>query len=176
VEESLALQEENMFELKPLSPAALPEAMQKAERYRLLNEPVLAESICRDVLLVDPGHQQALAWLLLSITDQFGAGRPELAREARSLLPRLKSEYEQAYYAGLIRERQAKARLRQGGPGSGFAAYELLREAMEHYEKAERIRPERNDDAILRWNTCARIINNHPEVCPGPESPTEFLE
>lgn len=29
---------------------------------------------------------------------------------------------------------------------------------MDHYEKAESIRPAGNDDALLRWNACARII------------------
>jgi len=42
------------FELKTLSPESVPRALAKAERYRLLNEPVEAESICLDVLAVDP--------------------------------------------------------------------------------------------------------------------------
>ena len=41
-------------ELKRISQAALPAALAKAERYRLLNEPEQAESICRDVLAVEP--------------------------------------------------------------------------------------------------------------------------
>ncbi len=165
-----------MFELKRLSHKAVAEAMQKAERYRLLGQPALAESICRDVLLVEAENQAAVVWLLLSLTDQFGPGNSELVSEARNLLPRLRSEYERAYYAGIILERQGKARIQNGGPGSGFVAYELLQDAMECYEKAEKLRPEGNDDAILRWNTCARVINNNPEVCPQPKGTTEFLE
>ena len=43
-----------MFDLKPLSKDAIPAALAKAERYRLLNEPGEAESICLDVLRIDP--------------------------------------------------------------------------------------------------------------------------
>ena len=49
-----------MFELKLLSTGAIPAALAQAERYRLLNEPGEAESICLDVLRVDPEHQDAL--------------------------------------------------------------------------------------------------------------------
>jgi hypothetical protein len=34
------------FDLKPISIASIPRALEKAERYRLLNEPEQAESIC----------------------------------------------------------------------------------------------------------------------------------
>ena len=61
-----------MFELKPLSREAVPAALEKAMRYRLLNEPGEAESICHDVLHVDPGNQQAIVTLLLALTDRFG--------------------------------------------------------------------------------------------------------
>jgi hypothetical protein len=44
-------------------------------------------------------------------------------------------------------------------PGGGFVAYELLREAMFWYERAEAVRPPDNDDATLRWNACVRTIN-----------------
>ena len=60
-----------MFELKPIEKGSIPRAIEKAERYRLLNEPVEAESICRDILDVDPENQKALVVLLLAITDQF---------------------------------------------------------------------------------------------------------
>ena len=63
-----------MFTLKPIDPAAVPAALQQAERYRLLNEPEEAESICLDVLAVEPDNQQALVMLLLSLTDQFVTG------------------------------------------------------------------------------------------------------
>jgi tetratricopeptide (TPR) repeat protein len=147
-----------MFELKRLSAEAIPEALEKGLRYRLLNEPAEAESICHDVLEVDPENQEALVMLLLAITDRFGKGYAVGVTEAQHVLSRLRGEYERAYYAGIICERRGKAQLRQGHPGAGHDAYEYLREAMTWFEKAEVLRPAGNDDALLHWNTCARII------------------
>ena len=144
------------FELKPISKAAVGEALEKAKRYRLLNEPSLAESICLDVLEVEPENQRALVTLLLAITDQFGHGAA--AVKARELLPRLKSDYEQQYYAGIVWERSAHAQLRKAVPHASFSAYEAFVRAMECYERAIELQPVGNDDAILRWNTCARIL------------------
>jgi tetratricopeptide (TPR) repeat protein len=153
-----------MFELKPISREAIPDALSKAERYRLLNEPWQAESICRDVLRIDPNHQPALLMLLLSLTDQFGQGIQ--AQAAREELIKLQGEYEQAYYAGIIAERWADSQLRHGAPGAGFSAYESLRDAMKYYERAESVRPQGNDDALLRWNTCARILMRNRDLRP----------
>jgi tetratricopeptide (TPR) repeat protein len=158
-----------MFELKPLSKEAIPKALEKAERYRLLNEPVEAESICRDVLRIDPENQQALITLLLALTDQVEHGIADVVGQAREALSRLRGEYERAYYAGIICERRAKAQMLQGGPGSGYAAHAAFREAMDWYEKADSLRPPGNDDARLRWNTCVRILGRHPELRPVPE-------
>ena len=160
-----------MFELKPISRDAIPEALSKAERYRLLNEPWQAESICHDVLRIEPNHQQALVILLLSLTDQFGTGVSRTA--AREVLPGIASDYERAYYAGIIAERWADSLLRQGSPGSGFTAYQGLREAMECYERAEALRPAGNDDTLLRWNTCARILMRNRELRPRGEEAFE---
>jgi len=159
------------FEPKPISPQSVPAALQKAERYRIINDPSSAESICLDVLTVDPGNQQALVTLLLAITDQFPEGPTEGVRRAREVLPRLGDEYKRAYYAGIICERCAKALMRPGAPGLGEKAYHWLREAMGWYEKAEQQRPAGNDEAILRWNTCARILARHPELQPRSEEP-----
>lgn len=164
-----------MFELKKLSPGSIPEALIKVERYRLLNEPREAESICRDILEIEPDNQQALIWLLLSLTDQIGPGSVSVADQARQLIPRLKNEYERAYYAGIISERRGKAQLAAAGPRSGYNAYGWLNEAMGFYEKAEAIRPEGNDEAILRWNTCARMVMKHPEIRPEPEGASEIM-
>ncbi len=160
-----------MFDLKSISREAIPEALAKAERYRLLNEPWQAESICLDILRIEPDHQQAIVMLLLSLTDQFGKGVS--AAGAREVLPRLKSDYERAYYSGIISERWADSLLRQGSPGAGFAAYQGLREAMEHYERAESLRSPGNDDALLRWNTCARILMRNRELRPRGEEAFE---
>jgi hypothetical protein len=159
------------FELKPISKGGIAEALEKAERYRLLNEPSLAESICLDVLHIDPDNQPALIMLLLALTDQFGhGGAPARARE---ILPRLKGEYERQYYGGIIWERSAHAQLRKGSPNAAFAAYEAFRQAMECYEKAGVIRPAGNDDDILRWNTCARILMRNPNLRPRPDEAYE---
>jgi len=165
-----------MFELKPLSKEAIPGALARAERYRLLNEPAQAESICRDILAADPENQPALVALILALTELFAAGMSARVSDAQELLPRLHSEYDREYYAGIIYERRARALLSQGGPGSGFIAYDWLREAMHWYEKAEAIRPPSNDDAVLRWNTCARFLNRHPHLAPSPEERAEPLQ
>ena len=147
-----------MFDLKPLSSAAIPAALEKATRYRLLNEPGEAESVCHDVLRTDPDNQEALVTLLLALSDRFGKGYAVGMLEAGEVLARLRDPYERAYYQGILCERRGKAQLHRGGPGSSFEAYDYLREAMESYEKAEAIRPAGNDEALLRWNACARII------------------
>src|ERR1700756_2215984 len=146
-----------MSELKRLHKDAIPAALEKAERYRLLNEPGEAESICLDILHVDPENQQAIIVLLLALTDRFDKGYGVSDSQTKELLARLKSEYDRADYSGIVAERRAKMKLRQDTPGSRFQAYDLLREAMNSFERAEQIRPPDQDDAILRWNTCARI-------------------
>jgi tetratricopeptide (TPR) repeat protein len=158
-----------MLELKPLTREAVPRALEKAERYRLLNEPGEAESICLDVLAADPGNQRALVTLLLALTDQFDEGVAGAVGRAQEVLAQLSDEYERAYYAGIVWERRAKAKLHQGGPGSGYAAFDALEEAMRLFEQAERIRPAGNDDARLRWNACARILQRTPSLGPAPD-------
>ena len=157
-----------MHPLMSITAAGIPTALQKAERYRLLNDATAAESICRDVLEIEPEHQAALIMLLLSITDQLGDRMAEGVRQARDVLPRLRDDYKRAYYAGIICERRAKAQYRQGAPGAGEMAYDWYRQAMEWYEKAEALRPAGNDEAILRWNTCARALNANPDLRPSP--------
>jgi len=149
-----------MFQLKQISRDSIPAAIEKAERYRLLDEPGLAESICLDILEVDSQNAKAIIILLLAITDQFRTSSSGDVSRARQLLPRLQNEYEKTYYAGIISEREGMAILNHM-KGGQFAVYEWLSEAMEFYEKAEAIRPPGNDDAILRWNTCARQIMRH---------------
>ena len=149
-----------MFQLKNISKDSIPAALEKAERYRLLNEPGLAESICLDILEVDPQKDKAIIILLLAITDQFDTSSSGDVNRARQLLPRLQNDYERNYYAGIISERKGMAILNRS-MGGQIAVYEWLNEAMELFEKAETIRPPGNDDAILRWNTCVRLITRH---------------
>jgi len=167
------------FELKTLSPEAVSRALAKAERYRLLQEPVEAESICLDALQIEPDNQEALVTLLLALTEQFDEDRPSAVTEAFEVLERIREPYEHAYYSGLVWERRAKAQLHRGRMGLGPQVYASLREAMTWYERAEAIRPAGNDDPLLRWNTCARLImRDHRLVPPLADEHPEplFLE
>ena len=157
-----------MFDLKPLTQEGVAAALKKAERYRLLNEPWEAESICWDILEVDPENQPAVTLLLLAVTDQFDTDLGGKVPAALALLPRFRGEYDRLYYAGIIAERRGKALFRRSAPGTGPVVYDWLREAMNWYERAERVRPAGEDDPILRWNTCARIIMAHEHVRAAP--------
>ena len=148
-----------MSDLKKISPQAIPRAIQKAERYRLLNQSWATESICLDILEIDAGNQPVLVMLLLAITDQFDREPGELARRAREVLGRLTDPYQRAYYAGIIAERLAHAQLTSGAMHAEAMAFTTLRSAMESFEKAEQLRQPGNDDAILRWNTCHRTLS-----------------
>jgi hypothetical protein len=164
-----------MFTLKRLSRDGIDAALKKAQHYRLLNEPWQAESICRDVLEVDPSNREALVTSILSLTDRFATEASGAVAAARKLLPQLESEYDRYYYEGIILERRGNSLLSRGAPGSGPAVYDWLHQAMERYELAERIRPPGNDDALLRWNACARLIMKHPHVRPVTEQATETM-
>jgi hypothetical protein len=157
-----------MANFKPISRDAVPLALEKAERYRLLNEPAQAESICLDVLAVDPENERVLVLLILTMTDQFLTGPPDCFHKAQALLPRLQGEYERSYYSGIIFERLGYARAAQGKPGSGAVAYRLIHQAMDYYEQAERLRAPGNDDALLRWNSCLRLCQRY-QLHPEPE-------
>jgi len=165
-----------MFTLKPLHRDAVETALLKAERYRLLNEPGEAESICLDVLEVDPDNQAARIALLLALTDQFGHDSGAYQR-ARDTLAHLRAEYDAAYYGGLIAERRAKAQLSRR-TSTSVGVYDSLIEAMESYERAEALRPAGNDDALLRWNACARFLARNGHLRPASEEPAgiEMLE
>ncbi len=144
------------YQLKSISKAGIAEALAKVELYRYLNEPEESESICRDILAVDPQQQLALRLLGLSITDQFTGEATDRCREAEEFLARLSDRYEQLYYTGLLKERRAKAQLRAGN--LPHAIFPLLERALECFAEAEKIRPAGNDDAILRWNRCVRLL------------------
>ncbi len=166
-----------MYELKRLTPDAIASAVKKAERYRLLKEPYEAESICLDVLEVDPDNQDALITLLLARTDKLGSELFPAFTQAEEALNRLSDRYCKAYYGGILAERRAKVHLEKGGPGSGQIVFEWLRKAMTAYEAAMTTCSPGNQDALLRWNTCARILNENPEIKPAEgESAVEMLD
>lgn len=155
------------FVPRKISREGVPAALEKAQRYRLLNEPQAAESICLDILAVDPANQQARILQILAVSDQL---RDELStgmRRARELLAGVDDEYRRRYYDGIICERFAMAKLRQGAPGTEESVYEWLRKAMDAYEQAQAMRPPGNDEAILRWNTCVRILARNPALHPS---------
>jgi hypothetical protein len=160
-----------MFDLKPLHHDAIPAALEKANKYRLLNEPGAAESIYLDILAVDPDNQEALKNIVLAMSDRFGKDYAVGDTHINEFVAKLSDPYQKAYYTGIVYERRAKATLNKGG----LQAYELFATAMEWFEKAEAIRPSGNDDAILRWNGCARIINRN-KLQPHVMSAGDTLE
>jgi hypothetical protein len=164
------------FMLKPLSADGVEAALAKAEHYRLLNQPKLAESICRDILVVDPENQKAAITLLLSLTDEFGRSTISVAKEAQDIAFSLKDEYTRVYYLGIIHERQGNVALHSAVHGSDFDAYEWFREAMDYFEQAETLAPAGNDDPKLRWNTCARTIMQFNLQERPSDSPHPILE
>lgn len=162
------------LQLKKISSASIPHALEKAEGYRLRNDPAQAESIYRDVLAADATNHDALRGLILALTDQFGAAGAAAAQEAQRHIGKLTDEYERAYYAGIVFERKARAALQRRNVVRA-SVYDGFRQAMEWYERAEGIRPAGNDDAVLRWNSCVRAIASERLEPQGrsPELPLE---
>lgn len=161
-----------MFDLKPLSKEAVPAALAKAERYRLINQPEQAESICEDVLEAAPRNRDAVVMLILSLTDQFAHHEAGLVGRAQALVEQLDTEYERLYYAGLIAERRARALVERGGPGSALPAGDWLHKAFEWFERAEAVRPAGNDDVLLRWNACVRLVERYPHLIATENEPS----
>jgi hypothetical protein len=156
------------LELKTISQGAVPSAIARAEHYRLLNEPELAESICRDVLVVDPKNQKNLRVLILAITDQFAsAGARVGKKEVLGLITELEGEFERCYYSGLVAEREGRACLTRSHAAQ--EAYHGFSDAMAWYEKADGLSPAGNEDAKLRYNTCLRTIQRERLQAPAPE-------
>jgi hypothetical protein len=163
------------FTLKRISPDGIVHAVERAEHYRLLNDPEQAESICLDILAVDEGNERARITLILALTDQFRRGVGSRGgRRAMEQVAKLKGAYERAYYSGLVAERQGRAHLLRGGIQRAFA-YEGLHEAMQHYEQADALKPAGVEDAILRWNACVRTIQ-HEGLKPRRHEPELPLE
>jgi tetratricopeptide (TPR) repeat protein len=146
---------------------AIPAALEKASQYRSLLEPEQAESICLDILEVEPDNHEARILLILVLTDQFShSGKPLNVKHVLELISELSDEYERLYYTGLVSERRARALLHESMSRS--FTYGYFREAMQWYEQAEKIRPAHNDDAILRWNACLRTLRRE-RLQPRPD-------
>lgn len=148
--------------LKAISPNGIAQALAKAQLYRYLKEPEESESICQDILATDPENQAALRLLGLSVTDQFIGEPSGRCAEAESVFRRLTDPYAQHYYLGILSERRAKAQMRNGRPA--YVVEALIEDALSHFEEAEKIRPADNDEAVLRWNRCVRLLAKLPHT------------
>jgi len=156
-----------MDELIPISKKGIEKALKKVDRYRLLNDPIEAESICHDILEIEPDHQEAIVMLLLALTDQFNHG--VTGNAPKQLLPKIKDEFTREYHRGIILEREAKATLVRGLPGSHHDAFEWLEEAKEVFQIANKLSADDDDDAILRWNACVRTIQKYRLTARPPQ-------
>ena len=154
--------------LKKLSANELDSAVEKAVLYRALNQPEEAESICQDVIAVDPKHQNGLRVLGLAITDRFDELAVGLFEEAMKIFGRLENEYDRVYHEGVAWERLGKAHLRRG---EGHGALGAIEHALEHYERADAIAPAGNPDPTLRYNRCVRLLQSHRLLKDAFESP-----
>ena len=163
-----------MLKLKSLTPTGIERALERAEFFRLLNEPSQSESVCLDILAADPSNQRALVTLILALTDQFA--RSVAVSDARlfELIQKVTDEYQSTFLTAVVYERRARAVLEQHLPQSTFIAYELCSQAMGLYEVAEKVRPGGNDDSILRWNACVRMIQQH-KLEPQSSEPSDTL-
>ncbi len=156
------------MELKPITKDGVRAALDKAHRYRLLNDSVAAESICLDVLQLEPTNVEAIETYILALTDQFGTTQSSGLRQANEAVARFTGDaYRSAYFQGLICERWAKAIMERGMPFAPQMAHEWVDRALKSYDEAEKVRPAGNDDAILRWNTCVRTLRRNPAMKPA---------
>jgi hypothetical protein len=163
-----------MFALKSLSHGGIASALAKAERYRLLHEPTQAESICCDILEIDPDNQEALICFVLAQTDQIAYDKRAF-QSSIATAARLSGGYDRAYYTGIAWERRARALHNEGGMGTNHSVYEWIVKSLGCFEEAERLRPAGNDDALLRWNTCVRFLQQHPDVTARTEELPEAI-
>ncbi len=155
-------------EFKTISKSSIPEALAKVQHYRYLNQAEEAESICRDILAADAENQMALRQLGLAITDQFTGSASDRFNEAHSCFEKLTNDYERSYYLGIVNERRAKAQLRAGQ--RSHALRTSFENALHYFEEAEKVRPQGNDDALLRWNRCLRLMQGLNDLTEETES------
>lgn len=146
-----------MLEPQKLPPETIPNALKQAQHYRLLGEPALAESICRDILGVADGNEEAWSTLLLALTDQFDAKKGAAFDQANQALKRITNEYKGRYFEGIIAERWARAQLRLGVQVEAVEPW--VRQALGHFQAASQLAPEDDPNPILRWNSCVRLLD-----------------
>ncbi len=140
-------------------------ALDKAKQYRLLLEPELAVSICLDIFNIDKKHQETIIVYILALSDNLSKQKNDT--KIFDAIKLLTSEYHKKYYTGIYHERKALS-LMKGNMSASFA-YNLFTKAMDFYKQAIEISADDNDDAILRYNSCIRIIQ-HNRLSPRQDN------
>lgn len=153
-----------MLHPKPIPATTVQAAVDRAHHYRLLNEPSQAESICRDVLAVEPANQRATTTLLLALTDQFREQFSEPFQHCQSLLEQITDAYQRVYYEGIVYERWGRAQIGRQMPPDTVVGW--IQKALKCYERAGELAPQDDPDSTLRWNTCVRLLNGISERQP----------
>jgi hypothetical protein len=95
------------------------------------------------------------------MTDQFIGAASDRYLEVQSIFQGLCDPYERLYYTGILHERRAKTQLLVGY--APHTLRPLVEEAMRCFAEAEKIRPAGNDDSILRWNRCVRLLESRDD-------------
>ena len=160
------------MELKTIEKADLDAALAAAQNSWSELRADNAESICLDILEADPGNQSALELLLRSRIELLKKGLPRGVAQAEELIPRLESDFDKAFFSGMLREGQARYLLEKRGRQSSNVAYSWFRQAMEDYEEALSKNPGRIEPK-LHWNACVRTIQSNPHCIPPPEDAEE---
>lgn len=102
------------LDLHDIHPDSIELALDKARQYRSLHEPEIAESICLDILHIEPENQKALVLYILALSDQLHhAGKKTQVQSIEQAIQKLQSRYQQYYYTGLLHERRARFMLTQ---------------------------------------------------------------
>ncbi len=156
------------WELKALKARNLTAAVTLAKRYRDLNQPDEAESICRDILAVAPDNDEARRTLGLALTDRFPAAYVTLFDEACTTFDKLRSEYDRVYYTGIAWERYAKAQLEAGRVENAIHAFE---EAIRRFDRSDKLGSPDDPDSVLHYNRCVRALTTHPDIVRVSERP-----
>jgi len=159
------------WELKQLRARDLEAAVALAKHYRDLNQPEDAESICRDILDVSPGSDDAWRTLGLALTDQFPTSWMRLFDDACAAFAKLSSHYERMYYTGIAWERYAKAQLELGNNKNAIHAFE---QAIRLFDEADELGSSEDPGPILHYNRCIRALTTTPELVRVSSVPDEL--
>ena len=123
----------------------------------MLNEPGEAESICLDILETDPENQPALITLLLALTDRFSKGYGVSDTQANHCSRGSRANTSAPTTRGFWPSAGPRRNSRRDTPGPVITPTMIVRSDAAVRE-GRNVRPPGNDDALLRWNTCARMM------------------